>query len=268
MPHSTYLMENSAESIRMEIKTKKEVIEKHARWAGILPGMRVADIGCGPGKTTSFLHKMVQPGGEVVGIDFSKDRIAHAKNNYMEKDIAFHCMNINEDLTRLGKFDLVWIRFVLEYHREKSFEIVSRLADMLHPEGILCLIDLDQNCLNHYDTPPKLAAAMQGLIKHLSTHHDFDPQAGRKLYSYLYDLNFKNIDVHIEPHHLIFGEIDDSVYFNWKKKVIVAGKGSGYDFKEYGGNFDDFYREFETFFRDSRRFTYTPVICCRGRKPA
>lgn len=267
MSNSIYLMENDAESDRMEGKTRKDVIEKHARWAGILPGMRVADIGCGPGKTTSILHKLVQPGGQVVGVDFSEDRIAHAKSNYMEEDISFTCMNIHDDLSGLGKFDLIWMRFVLEYQRARSFEIVSRLAEMLNPEGIICLIDLDQNCLNHFDAPPKLSSTLQGLMKHLSTKHDFDPQAGRKLYSYLYDLKFRNIDMHLEPHHLIFGDINDSDYFTWKKKVIVAGQGSGYDFSEYEGDFDKFYEEFESFFRNPRRFTYTPVICCRGRKP-
>ncbi len=268
MPSTAYLMENDAESIRMEVKTRTEVIEKQARWAGILPGMRIADIGCGPGKTTSILHQLVQPEGETVGVDFSQDRIDHAEKRYTRQGISFYRMNIHDDMTILGKFDLIWVRFILEYHRAKSFEIVRRLADMLRPEGILCLIDLDQNCLNHYDAPPRLSATLNGLVSHLAKHHDFDPQAGRKLYSYLYDLHFTNIDVRLDPHHLIFGKINDIDYFNWKKKVLVAGKRSGFDFSAYGGDFDAFYKEFDRFFKDPRRFTYTPVICCRGRKPA
>lgn len=260
-------MENNAEAIRMEVKTKSDTVEKQARWAGILPGMRVADIGCGPGKTTSILHKMVQPGGEIVGIDFSEERIQHAKRRYKEEHLSFRCMNIYDDLTTLGKFDLIWVRFILEYHRARSFEIVKRLAEILSPDGILCLIDLDQNCMNHFDAPPRLFATLQGLMTHLSTYHDFDPQAGRKLYAHLFDLNFKNIDMHLEPHHLIFGEINDIDYFNWKKKVLVGAKKSGYAFSAYGGDFEAFYKEFETFFRDPRRFTYTPLICCRGRNP-
>lgn len=267
MANIAYFMENDAESIRMEVKTKNNVVEKQATWAGILPGMRVADIGCGPGKTTDILHKMVQPGGQAVGVDFSKDRINHAKSRYRDKGISFYCMDINDELTMLGKFDLIWVRFILEYQRSRSFEIVNRLSDLLHPGGILCLIDLDQNCLNHYEAPPRLSDALTGLVSHLSKFHDFDPQAGRKLYSYLYDLNFHNIDVRLEPHHLIFGIINDIDYFNWKKKVIVAGKNSGYPFNEYKGDFETFYREFDAFFRDPRRFTYTPIICCRGRKP-
>lgn len=268
MVNNSYLMENTSESLRMEVKTKKQNIEKQALWAGVLPGMRIADIGCGPGKTTSILHQMVQPGGQTIGIDFSEDRICRAKSRYVDDGLSFYCLDIHDDLSDLGKFDLIWMRFVLEYHRTSAFKIVRHLADLLNPGGILCLIDLDQNCLNHYGTSPRLSATMKGLMDHLTKHKDFDPLAGRKLYSYLYDMNFKNIDIHLEPHHLIFGEINDVDYFNWEKKVLVAGKGSGYEFSEYDGGFEEFYAEFAAFFRNPRRFTYTPIICCKGKKPS
>ena len=267
MKQTEYLMENEAEAERIELKTHKAVVERHARWAGLLPGMRVADIGCGPGMTTHILHQMVQPGGKAVGVDFSGMRIARAKNRYREAGISFHRMNVHDDLSMLGTFDMVWVRFLLEYQRTRSFQIVRRLEGLLRPGGILCLIDLDQNCLNHYDVPPRLARTLNGLMDHLARHNDFDPEAGRKLYSHLYDLGFENIDVHMEPHHLIFGNINDADYSNWKAKVATAGMNSGYPFAEYKGGFGAFYKEFKAFFTNPRRFTYTPVICCRGRKP-
>ncbi len=65
----TYLMENVEESIRLEVKTDPETFRQQALWGGVRPGMRVLDAGCGPGKTTALLHEMVQPGGEVLGVD-------------------------------------------------------------------------------------------------------------------------------------------------------------------------------------------------------
>src|SRR5262245_28002882 len=38
--------------------------------AGIKPGMRVADLGCGVGMVTTLLARLVGPAGEVVGVDF------------------------------------------------------------------------------------------------------------------------------------------------------------------------------------------------------
>jgi hypothetical protein len=47
----------------------------------------------------------------------------------------------------------------------------------------------------------------------------------------------------------------------------VAAQNSGYGFEGYPGGYGEFLEEFRTFFADPRRFTYTPVICCRGQKP-
>ncbi|HMK65410.1 MAG TPA: methyltransferase type 11, partial [Thermodesulfobacteriota bacterium] len=62
-----YLMEDDEEAIRLDRKTDPSVVERQARWAGVKPGMRLADLGCGSGKTSSVLHELVQPGGEVIG---------------------------------------------------------------------------------------------------------------------------------------------------------------------------------------------------------
>lgn len=78
----TYFMESEEESLRLDLKTDPGVVEEQARWAGVVPGMRVADLGCGAGKTTHILHRLAQPGGEVAGIDHSQQRIEYALEHY------------------------------------------------------------------------------------------------------------------------------------------------------------------------------------------
>src|SRR3989304_9749966 len=118
-------MESDEETLRLEIKTDGDVIEKQAQWAGIREGMDVADICCGSGKTTSILHKLVQPGGNALGVDSSEKRIEYAREHYSAKGIEFKCKNIRRPLNALGSFDFVWVRFVLEFYRSSSFEIVK-----------------------------------------------------------------------------------------------------------------------------------------------
>jgi hypothetical protein len=101
----------------------------------------------------------------------------------------------------------------------------------------------------------------------LETDKNFDPYAGRKLYSYLYDLNFEDIDIDLAAHHLFFGELNKAHAFNWITKAKVAAKQSGYSFNEFKNGFDEFYEVFKEFLFNPRRFIYTPVISCRGRKP-
>ena len=104
-------------------------------------------------------------------------------------------------------------------------------------------------------------------MNNLEEKFDFDPYVGRKLYSYLYDLGFEEIDVQLKPHHLFFGHIAETDRFNWVKKLQVAARNSGWKFEDYEDGFDGFFREFQSFFADPRRFTYTPMISCRGCRP-
>jgi len=168
----------------------------------------------------------------------------------------------------LEKFDFVWMRFVLEYYLTGSVQVVKKISDLLNPGGILCLIDLDHNCLNHYGLSARLARTIASIMKSLEEKADFDPYAGRKLYSFLYDLNYDDIDVQIAAHHNIFGKLKDADAFNWMKKIEVAPKRIDFEFEEYPGGYEEFAYEYEAFFNDPRRFTYTPLICCRGRKPS
>ncbi len=261
-----YLMENDNESFRLELKTDIDVIEKQARWAGIEPGMRVADIGCGPGKTTYHLNRLVQPGGSVLGIDNSPERIDYAKTHFADEGIQYQCLDIYASFEGLGLFDFIWVRFFLEFHRSKSSIIVERLSQILKPGGILCLIDLDSNCLNHFGITKRLEKSLDSIMRTLEQNADFDPYAGIKLYSYLYDAGMEDIKVKLDAHHLIYGSLNDTDKYNWTKKVEVAAKTSGYRFEEYPDGYEGFFREFKSVFSHPRRFTYTPMISCHGRK--
>lgn len=262
-----YIMESDEEVLRLDLKTDEKIVQKQAVWAGIKPGMRVVDLGCGPGKTTFCLQKLVQPDSEVVGVDYSEKRLIYAMKHYSGAGIEFIRRDISMPLDDLGKFDFIWMRFVLEYYRSKGFDIVKNISGILKPGGILCLIDLDHNCLRYFGQSKRLERAICGIMSALEEDADFDPYAGIKLYSYLYDLGYQDIDVDISLHHLIFGRLKEKDAYNWMMKVKVAAKNSGYGFEEYGGDYKKFFKEVESFLADPRRFIYTPLISCMGRKP-
>jgi len=266
MQESQYLMENDDESFRLDIKIDDNIIKRQASWAGIKPGMRVADLGCGPGKITSILHEMVQPGGRVVGIDGSNERLEYARKKYSGDGIEYIAGNLNQFMADLGHFDFVWVRFVLEYSLAKSFDMVRNFSKYLKPGGILCLIDLDHNPLNYYGASDRLNRTFLKIMKELEEKFDFDPYLGRKLYSFLYDLGYQDIDVSVENHRVTFGRIDSLEVYNIMKKIEVVPQKISFVFDEYPGGYEEFYREAEDFFSNPRRFSYTPLILCRGTK--
>jgi len=209
----------------------------------------------------------VLPGGQAVGVDISDKRVAFATRQYGHTGVQFVRADIREPNPALGSFDALWVRFVLEYYRAESAEIVRSVASLLKPGGLLCLLDLDNNCLCHHEMPPRLERTMHEVMGALSARANFDPYAGRRLYAHLYDLGFVEIAVTIEGHHLIYGDLSDSDAFNWMKKIEVAPQRIGYRFPEYPGGYDEFREEFERFFADPRRFTYSPLVIAVGRKP-
>lgn len=268
MKKVNYPMESSEESIRLDLKTDTAVIEKQALWAGIKPGMRIADIGCGPGKITSTLYTLASPGGSALGIDGSSTRLEYARKHYGREGGEFVCKNILDPLDDIGTFDFIWIRFVLEYYRDNAPELLKNITNLLKPGGILFLLDLDHNPLNHYGLPDRLNNALFSIMDIFENEYNFDPYIGRKLYSYIYDLGYENIDIDVSVNSLVFGQLREIDYFNWMKKVEVIPKLIHYDFHEYEGGYDEFITEFETYMNNPRRFSYTPLICCRGQKPA
>lgn len=56
---------------------RPELREILTQYFGLAPGMRVLDVGCGPGTFTTFLAGVVAP-GEVTGLDLDEEFIAHA----------------------------------------------------------------------------------------------------------------------------------------------------------------------------------------------
>jgi SAM-dependent methyltransferase len=212
---------------------------------------------------------MIQPEGSIVGIDFSEERISHAKEHYGGKNgIEFCRQDLRESLEALGQFDIIWIRFVLEYYRDGAIDIVKNMINCLKPGGQLCLLDLDYNCLNHYDLPEPMASILPKIMSAVDEQYNFDTFAGRKLYSFLYDSGFENIDMELMAHNLIYGEIKDKDKFNLTKKIEAAVKKVGSLLKSYPGGYDQFCSDFMKYLIDPRRFTYTPLLLCKGTRPS
>lgn len=263
-----YLMESEEETIRLEVKTDPDALRKQAIWCGVKPGMRILDVACGPGKTTSLLHEMIQPGGSIVGIDFSEKRIDYAKDNYGKKaSIDFHVRDFRQPLLDLGKFDLVWVRFVLEYYRNESLQIVGNLKNVVNPGGSLCLLDLDYNCLSHFELSEDMEKILPKIMKYIDEKYNFDTYIGRKLYSFLYDNGFENIKAEIIAHNLFYGNILEKDIYNLSKKIEIAAQKASDIVQTYQGGYVKFKKDINDFFNDKKRFSYSPLILCKGINP-
>jgi len=261
-----YLMESPEEAYRLDVKTDPKLIEVHAQWAGIRPGMRVLDVGCGAGKTTAVLHSLVQPNGCALGIDASPERIAYAREHYGSGGVTFHCIDARDNLTTLGTFDFVWIRFLLQYYPIDSGQIITNVSSVVAPGGILALVDLEP--IRFDGLSGRLERTIHDIVQIICEQGRYDPLAGKRLLPALQALGYVDIDELIVPYHQIKGDATDTDVFNWMTKATVLSQKINYGFPLYELGFTEFIKEFEIYFHSPQRSIHTPLICCRGTKPS
>lgn len=268
MSDQPYFPESDLEIDRLENKTERQSVLDQAHWAGLLPGMRVLDVGCGPGITTACLAEAVAPTGRAIGLDRSSGRIEYARGKYATQNVEFVCRNFFEPLDDLGEFDFVWMRFVIEYFLKEADQLIRHVAKRVRPGGILCLADLDHNCLSHHGHTERLERAFRCIAACQMANNNFDPFAGRKLPTVLHDMGFEEIRTDVRPHHLVYGELSAFDQWNWWHKIELAGRRSGWTFDDYEDGFAGFEREFKEYLQSPRRFIYTPLIISCGVKPS
>ena len=156
---------------------------------------------------------------------------------------------------------------MIEYHRKDSVRLVEQISQIVKPGGILCLIDLDYNCMSHWGVPRRLEKTLFELMAVLEQNADFDPYAGRKLYSYLYQLGYNEICVSVQAHHLIYGNLKAWMPITGQKRSRRLAKRYNFLSQTMKGDTRNFSVNSCSFSLIPGRFSYTPIISVRGQKP-
>jgi SAM-dependent methyltransferase len=120
----------------------RPVTERLLREAGVRPGLRVLDVGCGTGDVTRLAAEMVGSTGAVVGIDRAAAVLAAAR----ERPAAPNSGEIEYAAADLATFadpapfDAVVGRFVLMYQAD-PVAVLRHLAGLVRPGGVLAFLD-------------------------------------------------------------------------------------------------------------------------------
>jgi SAM-dependent methyltransferase len=112
--------------------------------AGIRPGMRVLDIGCGAGDVTFVVADLVGPDGSVVGVDRSADALARARLRAEQRGLAqvqFVEGDIHDPAPG-GPFDAMVERLVLMWVPDPA-AVLRWQATVLRPGGLVVPIEAD-----------------------------------------------------------------------------------------------------------------------------
>jgi SAM-dependent methyltransferase len=125
--------------------------------AGIGPGARVADVGCGPGAMLPALSGAVGPDGRVQAVDADPGAVAAARALAHAGLANVEVAEGRADRTGLepGSLDVVMLRHVLAHNGGAEDAIVAHLATLVRPGGCLYLVVADGTAMQ---TLPEHAA--------------------------------------------------------------------------------------------------------------
>jgi ubiquinone/menaquinone biosynthesis C-methylase UbiE len=111
--------------------------------AGVRPGQRVLDVGCGTGYFARLLADAVGPEGTVVGVDPSPEMIAYASRNASDFPNCQFRVGEAESLRFPAEhFDVVVSSLVMHHVSEASrVPALSEMRRVLRPGGTLLVAD-------------------------------------------------------------------------------------------------------------------------------
>ncbi|MCS5710531.1 methyltransferase domain-containing protein [Candidatus Berkiella aquae] len=131
--------------------------QQHILSAGLKPGFRVLDIGCGRGAMSVWFASQVGKNGKVVAIDNSENQINATTE--LTKNIAPTWLTFKVhsayDIDKLNlNFDMVYCRFIL-HHVNNPTLIIEKVFNLLSPGGIFIA---EEGVVSAAFTYPKISA--------------------------------------------------------------------------------------------------------------
>jgi ubiquinone/menaquinone biosynthesis C-methylase UbiE len=161
----------------------------------IKPGMRLLDVGCGPGSITVGLAQRVEP-SETIGIDPSPSVIETAKslaNAKAAKYLSFEVGNVYESRFAAETFDAVFAHQVLQ-HLRKPVDALRQMMFLLKSGGVLGVRDVDWGSTTFYPENDGIRRFLT-LYYELARRNGGEANAGRFLRRWLREAGFSETRV-------------------------------------------------------------------------
>jgi ubiquinone/menaquinone biosynthesis C-methylase UbiE len=152
--------------------------------AGLAPGMRVLDVGCGPGDVVFLAARLVGPEGTVIGVDKSPEAIELAQQRADAAgltNVQFVAQDLSDaELVLDEPVDALIGRLVLQYFADPAL-VLRRLATLVKPGGLVAFQEADMKD-GVYSEPvcPVYETAIQRIAQTF-TRIGADPRTGQRL---------------------------------------------------------------------------------------
>ncbi|MCK9487304.1 MAG: methyltransferase domain-containing protein [Dehalococcoidia bacterium] len=186
------------------------------------PGMRLLDIGCGPGTITTGLARAVAPAA-VTGIDLVPEVVETARQHLAETGLAnvrFEAASVYDLPYEDASFEAAHAHQVLQ-HLAHPVAAAREAHRVLTPGGILGVRDADYATMQAWPRPPEIDRWLE-VYHAVATRNGADADAGRRLPSWLSEAGF--VDLEVSGSVVVFHEPGDvrNWGYSWSERIVQS----------------------------------------------
>jgi ubiquinone/menaquinone biosynthesis C-methylase UbiE len=162
-------------------------------------GLRVLDVGSGPGHTAMAIAQRVLPGGHVTGVDINAEFVERARSRAAAAGLAGsleyqHCEFPPLPLPDAA-FDRVWCKNVLEYVDDAD-ATVAEMTRVAAPAGIVVAVDSDWEMMA-LELGAQARERSERVLAAAKTIALNEPRIGRRLFHLFLAAGLKDVDVKV-----------------------------------------------------------------------
>lgn len=158
------------------------------------PGLRLLDVGCGPGTLTADLAARVAP-GQVTAVDSAEEILAEARAVAAERGVAATTRFARADVRALAyaddSFDVVHAHQLLQ-HLGDPVGALREMRRVCRPDGLVAVRDADMAAMTWYPEVPGMADWL-ALYLRVARANGGEPRAGRQLHAWAGQAGFTDV---------------------------------------------------------------------------
>ena len=157
-------------------------------------GMRLLDVGCGPGTITMDLADLVGPAGRVTALERTEEALSLARDEARRRhtgNVEFAVGNVQGLDIADESYDVVHAHQVLQ-HVDDPVRALHEMRRVCRPGGVVAVRESDYAGFTWFPQLPELDRWLD-VYRRVARSNDAEPDAGRRLLSWARTAGFTDV---------------------------------------------------------------------------
>lgn len=214
-----------ADRLARQARVMAPATEAFLARAGLAPGVRCLDLGCGGGQVTVHMARVAGPGAAVLGVDRDEEALAIARRRAADAGVGARFTRGDADAPpRRAAFELAFARLLLS-HLADPMAALRAMRVAVRPGGVVAVEDLDASTLRSEPPRPALGRLAEVYAATVRAGGG-DPTIGPRLPAMLACAGLEDVDARVivnpmraEADKVFLAELVD----NMREAMLAAG---------------------------------------------